>query len=269
MRRDTCPTAALAIPGLRGDFRLRVHAERDIHVSRQLSQNGIWEPFETELLRRSLSPGARFLDVGANLGYFTVLAAAWVGESGRVYAFEPEPRNAALLNHNIVLNGVEDRVTVCEAALSDHSGSARLYLHPDNLGDHQLQVSADRESVEVELFPGADWFAGRERELDVIKIDVQGAEHAAVNGLLPLLIASGRGLRLLLELTPRSLREAGSSGEALVDTLASLDLPFAIVDHLEHQLVPTTADALRTWCNNVDACPEDAGFMNIFVGRAV
>jgi FkbM family methyltransferase len=267
--RDTCPTVALTVPGLRGDFRLQVHAAADIHISRQLSENGIWEPFETELLRRSLAPGARFLDVGANLGYFTVLAAAWVGETGRVYAFEPEPRNAGLLTRNIAMNGVQNRVTACEAALSDHSGMARLYLHPDNLGDHQLHASADRESVEVQLFPGADWFAGRETALDVIKIDVQGAEHAVVQGLLPLLRASGRKLRLLLELTPRSLREAGSSGEELVDTLAGLDLPFAIVDHLEHQLVPTTSDALRTWCNNVDAWPEDAGFMNIFVGPAV
>jgi FkbM family methyltransferase len=267
--RDSCSTVALRVPGLSDGFQLHVHASLDIHISRQLSENGIWETFETELLRRSLSPGARFLDVGANLGYFTVLAAAWVGETGRVYAFEPEPRNAALLVSNIALNAVQDRVTSCAAALSDHQGKSRLYLHPDNLGDHQLHASDDRESVEVQLYAGADWFAGREARLDVVKIDVQGAEHAVVRGLLPLLRASGRKLRILLELTPLSLRQAGTSGASLVETLASLELPFAIVDHLEHQLVPTTAEALTTWCNNVDAYPEDAGFMNIFVGPAV
>ena len=116
---------------------------------------------------------------------------------------------------------------------------------------------------------GAGWFAARATRLDVVKIDVQGAEHAVVRGLLPLLAAGGPTLRLLIELTPASLRAAGSSGAALIDSLATLDLPFHIVDHIEHRLAPTTADALATWCSNLDACPEDAGFMNIWVGAAV
>ena len=88
-------------------------------------------------------------------------------------------------------------------------------------------------------------------------------------GLLPLLRASGERLRILLELTPRSLRAAGTSGRALIETLAGLDLPFAIVDHVAHRLVPSGAEALATWCDNIDRCPEDAGFMNIFLGPTV
>ena len=87
--------------------------------------------------------------------------------------------------------------------------------------------------------------------------------------MLPLLAASGERLRLLLELTPLSLRSAGSSGAALIDTLAGLALPFHIVDHIEHRLVATDAEALATWCNNVDSVPGDAGFMNILLGRTV
>ena len=119
------------------------------------------------------------------------------------------------------------------------------------------------------MVAGAGWFAGRETRLDVVKIDVQGAEQVVVEGLLPLLAASGPRLRMLLELTPRALRASGTSGAGLIETLATLHLPFFIVDHIEHQLAPTTADELVTWCNNLDACPDDAGFMNIFLGGAV
>ena len=266
----TCPTrVALKVPGLAGRHSLYVHGKHDVYISRQLAQRGIWEPFESELLRRSLRPGARFLDVGANLGYFSILAATWVGSAGCVYAFEPEPENFALLTANLALNGYEGRVHACQAALSDHDGIGHLLLHPDNLGDHQLSAESCASSVEVDLVEGAPWFAGREQRLDVVKIDVQGAEHAVVCGLLPLLAASGPTLRLLVELTPASLRAAGTSGAALIGTLATLELPFYIVDHIEQRLAPTTASALATWCSNLDAYPEDAGFMNIWVGAAV
>ena len=105
---------------------MHVHAEGDIHISTQLRERGLWEPFETELIRRSLAPGARFLDAGANLGYFSVLAAARVGERGRVYAFEPEPRNFALLEANLALNGYDERALACQAALSEADGRGWL-----------------------------------------------------------------------------------------------------------------------------------------------
>ena len=85
--------------------------------------------------------------MGANIGYFTVLSAALVGKEGRVYAFEPEPANFALLQHNLELNGVQQRVTACEAALSDRRGRSRLYLSDDNLGDHQATPGATGTSL--------------------------------------------------------------------------------------------------------------------------
>jgi FkbM family methyltransferase len=249
-------------------LRLRVHSERDVHISRQIREEGIWEAFETELLRRSLTVGNRFLDAGANIGYFTVLAAACVGETGKVLAVEPEQRNFDLLQSNIELNGFADRVQVVCAGLSERSGEARLHLHPENLGDHQLHSDAeDRESVTVPLITGADLLA--DGSLDLVKIDTQGSEHEVVLGLLPVLQRSGPGLRMIVELTPSALRRAGTSGAALVDCLETLALPFSIVDHIEHRLVPISATELHDWCTNLDSYPEDEGFMNIFLGAPV
>ncbi len=258
----------LAIPGM--PLRMHLHRDTDVHISTALREHGIWEPFETELMRRALSSGQRVLDVGANIGYFTLLAASAVGAGGRVYAFEPEPRNFRLLQQNVSLNGFGDYVHCVEGALSDREGEGELHLNPANLGDHQIhRGDQDRETVPIRLLAGADWFAGRESGLDFVKVDVQGAEHAVVQGLLPLLRNSGATLRMLVELTPRSLREAGSSGRELIETLAGLALPFAIVDHIEHRLAPTAAEDLAVWCDNIDAYPQDAGFMNIFLGPTV
>jgi hypothetical protein len=95
---------------------------------------------------------------------------------------------------------------------------------------------------------------------------VQGSELAVLEGLLPLLRRSRSRIGILVELTPFALRAAGDSGAALIDLLDDLGLPLAIVDQQRQRLVPESADALRRWCENVDASPGDRGFMNIFAG---
>lgn len=260
----------LQISGLDRALRLHVHRTTDLHISQQIREQGIWEPYESSLIQQYLQPGDVFLDAGANIGYFTVLAAACVGDRGHVYAFEPEPRNFQLLQDNVELNGFSSRVTSMQVALTAESGIGQLYLHPENLGDHQLfGAGGDRETVTVELLAGDDVFSGREVRLDLVKIDTQGAEQAVVEGLLPRLQASGETLKLLIELTPYSLRRAGTTGSDLVALLATLGLPFCIVDHIEHQLLPVSAAELQRWCDNVDECAEDEGFMNIFLGAQV
>ncbi len=101
----------LRIPGLDRHLHLRVHSATDLHISRQIREQGIWEPYESSLVQQYLQPGDVFLDAGANIGYFTVLAAASVGAHGHVYAFEPEPRNFQLLRYNVELNGFSSAVS--------------------------------------------------------------------------------------------------------------------------------------------------------------
>lgn len=252
------------------NLRLQVHSATDVHISRQIREQGIWEPYESSLVQRYLKPGDVFLDAGANIGYFSVLAAACVGEGGHVYAFEPEPRNFRLLQANVELNGFGDRVTSMQVALTDQSGQAPLYLHPENLGDHQLYAGdSGREAVMVEMLTGAQVFSDLDVRLGLVKIDTQGAEQAVVEGLLPLLQESGPGLRMLIELTPYSLRQAGTTGSDFLELLASLQLPFYIVDHIEHRLAAVSVEELQQWCANVDRCVEDEGFMNILLAARV
>jgi len=260
----------LTISGLAQDLSLFVHDQRDQHVSRRIREEGIWEPYETSLALALLREGDVFVDVGANIGYFSIVAGSVVGASGRVFAFEPDPQNCALLQRNVHLNTMEDRVEVSAAGLSDRQSRAQLFLSEDNYGDHQLYPDDEgRGCVSVSLYNGSDYLAQRTDKLRLLKIDTQGSEAQVITGLLPFLQKLREPAQILIELTPFSLKTAGSSGRELIELLATLALPMWIVDHIEHRLVASTADALATWCDNVQNTPNDRGFMNILVGEGL
>lgn len=257
----------LHIPGLQHRLRLHVHGDADRHVSRRLRDEGIWEPYETALVLAALQPGNVFVDVGANIGYYPVIAAGRVGSAGAVLAFEPDPDNFRLLQQNLQLNHSGDHVAAFEAGLSDETVLAQLFLSEDNAGDHQVFASgAGRRSLPVQLYNGSDFLRERLGRIDLVKIDVQGAEYAVMAGLLPLIRELAGVPRIIIELTPLSLRQAGSSGRALVELLATLEQPMWIIDHIEHRLEACGASELAQWCDDVDAVAGDAGFMNILLG---
>ena len=264
-------TVPLNIPGLDVPLSLQVHGQRDRVISERLRREGVWEPYETQLVLNLLEPGGVFVDVGANLGYFSILAAACVGEQGRVYAFEPDPDNFALLQANSETNGFGQRICAVNAALAERDGSGRLYLSEDNLGDHQLfDVDGERATREIRMLQGGAFLTAESvSQISLLKVDTQGSEFAVMAGMLPFLRAQPQPTQILIELTPLSLRQAGASGRALIGSLETLGEPFWIVDHIEHRLVATPAADLARWCDNVDATPGDQGFMNILVGQGL
>jgi FkbM family methyltransferase len=143
------------------------------------------EGYEPELayLERALSPGKTFVDVGANLGIYTLVASRIVGPSGRVIAFEPSAQSLSQLKANITLNGLTN-VQVYPAAVSDKIGRAFLYHGPDpaqnSLGrDPRLEPKG--EEVVTQSLDRALSQASMER-VHVIKIDVEGAEELVLRG---------------------------------------------------------------------------------------
>jgi FkbM family methyltransferase len=258
-----------ALPGLRAPLELLTHDPRRDLVSRKIHAEGIWEPFETALWLACQQPGAVTVDAGANLGYFSLLSALHEHPPAAVFAFEPAADNFALLCANLQHNRCGERVLAVHAALGERPGTAVLHRSADNLGDHQLSAGdGPRVQESVAVVCGAEVLREHTDRIDLLKVDTQGSEHAVLKGLLPLLQGSGRGLRMLVELTPYSLRAAGSSGRELLELIAELELPLAIVDHIEHRLVPSDAAALCEWSDNVDGVSGDQGFMNIFAGSA-
>ena len=136
---------------------------------------GTTEPVVQDALADALEPGGVCYDLGANVGFFTLIAAKAVGNRGRVYAFEPAPETAAELRANVELNSL-DYVEVIEAAVSDSVGEATLAEDGDNL---RAQLSADGEvTVSTVALDALDL-----RPPDFIKIDVEGAERQALEGM--------------------------------------------------------------------------------------
>jgi FkbM family methyltransferase len=186
-----------------------------------------FEPNEFAFLDRVLRPGMTFVDVGANEGLYTLFAARRVGHAGRVVAIEPSSRERALLEANLARNRLGN-VTVVPRALADAPGSAELKIAPKRHGGHNTlgrfiyegDVVVAREKVPVETLDAlaARLDLGR---VDVVKIDVEGAELKLLSG--------GRGLLsrqrpvLLIEANEAALRQQGASAAAVVDLLRSLD----------------------------------------------
>lgn len=181
----------------------------DDHLTPWIRSQGVWEADVMKLLARTLRPGSTFVDVGANVGFHTVLAAQLVGDEGTVVAVEAAPWSLELLRANVWRHGA--RVTVAPVAASDSAGTVRLELDPRHRSGARLTEAAD--AVEVRAAPLDELVP--DGAVDVLKVDVEGAE--------PLVL---RGARSVLERSPRLVAvvefrdEPHLSGESPEEVLA-------------------------------------------------
>ncbi|HYR08050.1 MAG TPA: FkbM family methyltransferase [Longimicrobium sp.] len=139
--------------------------------------NGTYEREQTRLFEQLLRPGGVVLDVGANVGYYTLLASVLVGDAGAVHAFEPEPRNAEFLRRHLRINGRRN-VTVQQAAVSDYEGTARFEAGTGSGTGHL----GDAGTLEVRTLRVDDYCAEHGLAPTAIKIDVEGAEMSVLAG---------------------------------------------------------------------------------------
>jgi FkbM family methyltransferase len=173
-------------------------------ISKEICLTGRYAPMETALLQAILQPGATFVDVGGNIGYFALAAAARVGPGGRVVSLEPDPRMAAALRENLAMNGAGN-VTALEAAAAASEGTAELTGFEEeggNWGVSSLVPGGAGRSFTVRCAPlDALLDASGVETVDLVKIDVEGAEMQVLAGMREG-IASGRYRRVLVELHP-------------------------------------------------------------------
>jgi FkbM family methyltransferase len=202
----------------------RIHLNpRDPVVSGALAL-GVYEKPETRFFLKTIAPGMTFLDVGANVGYYSALALARIGPAGRVIAFEPDPETFEYLQRTIAANG-QDRATALNKGLADAPGTLRLYRNSSNRGDNRFYANdlADN-SVEVEVARADDVLASLGiGKVDLIKIDVQGFEGKVLYGL-ERTIRNSHPLTILSEFWPWGLREAGSDPFEVLERLRGFGL---------------------------------------------
>ena len=195
---------------------------------RDLSIHGVWEPLETELVKKLVKKGDIVLDIGANLGYYTLLLAKIVGKDGKVFAFEPDPKNFDLLKKNVELNDYEN-VELIQKAVSNENGKAGLFLSEKNPGDHRIYDSGDnRKFIQIETIRLDDFFKDFRSKVDFIKMDIQGAEAKAIEGM-PELLEGNKNLKIITEFWPYGLIKFGSKPESFPKLLSKNNFkPFQI-----------------------------------------
>lgn len=196
--------------------RLKLFADpRDRGISPHVMMNGIWEHGTTEAIVDLVDEDMVAIDVGANLGYFTVLMAALCGPRGRIISIEPNPAAARLLRESVALNGFRDRVDVHPVILGDNDGDeAKLVLPRDNPGGAHVAPVVPQ---------GAGHLTARTRRLDridgaldavLVKIDAEGMEERILQGMTAMI--EGERLRhILVEFSPNCYVDA----PAMIDTL--------------------------------------------------
>jgi FkbM family methyltransferase len=182
---------------------------RDLVVDR-------YEPAVSKLIREYLKPGMTFVDVGANIGIFTLLGARLVGTEGRVLALEPMPDNFRILRANVALNGLSN-VSCIPKAGGAAPGKARLFLSTYG-GSHSMTenppgFTGDVLEVDIVRLDAMTGFP----HIDLLKIDVEGSELEVIEGLGRVSVG-----RIVLEYNSERMRQRGLSGEEFLRRLERL-----------------------------------------------
>jgi FkbM family methyltransferase len=167
-----------------------------------------WNPDEYRAFRAVVRRGVTVLDVGANVGAYTLMFATWVGETGRVIAFEPSPDTCEGLRTHVTLNEFDDRVTIVQAAAAAKTGHAEFAVHPSG-GASSLALSSVPGATHVTVATSTIDDVCREHALlpAVIKVDVEGAELDVLKGARNTLALPG--LHVFVEFHPAAWRTAG------------------------------------------------------------
>ena len=230
----------------------------DFGVTLEAESTGSYEPLTTSTIESILTEGMTFVDIGAHVGLFSLPALHWVGTSGIVISFEPHPDNYVMLLENASRNQLDDRLIAVQSAVSDTNEIVKLHTSTFNTGDHQLFHVGGRNTNQVKCTTLDDYFpAGT--QVDVIKMDVQGAESAAFIGMKRVL-EDNLKIQVIWELSPSQLEDSGSSASEVMYWLADLGFSFSTIDETNRCVQSMSLEEI------LHTCSHDS-FVNILSSR--
>ena len=161
---------------------------------------GIYEPETTAWLRKNLGFGDCVIDIGANIGYHTLIMADQVGDDGVVFSFEPSPELRAILKRNVTANKYNSRVMVSPKAVGSAEGKADFFVHRDHGQSSLIPRRMTTKVIEVETV-SLDYAFSDFRNIDLVKIDVEGAEPQVLQGMQGLMREHPR-MKIIFEFIP-------------------------------------------------------------------
>lgn len=189
----------------------------DRFISQAIKKRGFYDRRGSAIIKNALKNGDVFINVGAHIGYFSLLAASRVGNEGHVFAFEPAPANFHLLLKNITLNKCEN-ITAIRRAVLEKEKKVNLYFSDTNTGDHRVyKPSEKRKFIEIDAINLDNFFDKRNKRIDFIKIDVQGSEMSVLKGMKKIL--KKKTLKMFIEFWPHGITANGDDPRKLLDLI--------------------------------------------------
>ena len=170
----------------------------------------IYEPNQTEIVKKYVHEGDIVIDIGAHVGYYTLLMAQLVGENGKVYSFEPDPVNFQLLKKSVEINGFEN-VVLIQKAVSNITDKVKLFLGDNDSAINRIydaKLGDAKESIDVESIRIDEYFKENDELINFIKIDSEGSEVKIINGMKQFL-SRNQELVMMTEFFPFLIKKSG------------------------------------------------------------
>ena len=203
-----------------------------------ISHYGTYEELEAKIMEEKIKVGSIVVDVGANIGLHTLNMARIVGNTGRVFAFEPDPSNFEILGENVKINNYQN-IILEEKAVGDKHGRVTLY-QSDHPGNHRLfaQTKQAKGEVEVELTSLDKYFidSNLAEKINFIKIDVEGLEFSVLNGMKNIL-KNNKKIKILFEFVPENIMEVGFAPIGVLNLLTSIGFKLYCIDERAKKLL--------------------------------
>ena len=202
-----------------------------------VSHRGGYEELEAKIMEEKIKVGSIVVDVGANIGLHTLNMARIVGNTGQVFAFEPDPSNFEILRKNVKINNYQN-IILEEKAVGDKHGRVTLY-QSDHPGNHRLfpQTKQAKGEVEVELTSLDKYFidSNLAEKINFIKIDVEGLEFSVLNGMKNIL-KNNKKIKILFEFMP-DIMEVGFAPIEVLNLLTSIGFKLYCIDERAKKLL--------------------------------
>ena len=198
------------------------------------------EPYTLELAKKIIKQGDVFVDIGANAGIYSFTLSKIVGQQGKVYAFEPDPRNYKLLEKSIKANSINN-IIVYPIAVSDKTGQAKFNLDIDSSQSSLIELENRKrvcyKSIKVPTISLDDFVSKKNiKKINLIKIDVEGGEPLVVKGMENT-IKNNPDLKIIMEFTPAYLKQLKINYLVFLNYIRKLGFKCAIIDEDNNKLI--------------------------------
>ena len=203
-----------------------------------------YDPGSTAILKKLLKKDMNVINIGANIGYFTLLAAREVGPQGKIFAFEPFPKTVELLQKNVDVNGYSN-VDVVPMAVSDKTGTAKLSVGGSSL--HNVissRIITEMSLITVPQTSVDDFMSQKELSINFVIIDAEGSEPFILNGMAKT-IEKNLNMVIMIEYNPFTLELAGSTIENFMNVIANYGFMMYLINEVTLKITPITMESLK------------------------